>query len=370
MSVSEYHRPDPDALLQKIHAQESAAARGRLKIFFGYAPRVGKSGRMFDEGLRRLARGQDVVVGAIQRTGSEHLEAALKRIEVVPPQTPPPQAQMTPGDAEAIDVEAILRRNPQVCLVDELARSNPPGSRNAYRWQDVEQILAAGITVVGAVNLQHVFEEQDAVERITGRRTPNSVPAKFIQQADELVIVDVPAEDLVRPGERSDLSTLQLTELRELALLVAAQVVEEQLQRYMAVHGIRQSWSTQERILVCLTPRSNARAMIESAARATRRFHGQMLAVFVRQGHLGREEAALQENLEYARKLGAEVHILQGSDPASVILQFARSERVTQLYIGHTQRRRWMFCRKSPAERILQEGEGMDVRLFPQGSAA
>jgi two-component system sensor histidine kinase KdpD len=237
---------------------------------------------------------------------------------------------------------------------------------NRYRWQDVEQLLAAGITVLSAVNLQHVFEEQDAVQRITGRRAENSVPAKFIHQADELVIVDVPAEDVVRPEERNDLSTLQLSELRELALLLAAQVVEEQLQRYMAAHGMKQSWSTQERLLVCITPRSNVRAMLKSAARATKRFHGQLLAVYVQQGNLGRDEQALEENLAYARDLGAEVHVLQGADPVAAILHFARSERVTQVYIGHTQRKRWAFWGKSPAERILQEAEGMDVRLFPQ----
>ena len=191
-----------------------------------------------------------------------------------------------------------------------------------------------------------------------------------LAEADELVIVDVPAEDMVRPGERSDLSTLQLSELRELALLLAAQVVEEQLQRYMAAHGMKQSWSTQERILVCITPRSNAMAMLASAARATKRFHGQFLAVYVQQGNPGRDEQTLNENLEYARELGADVHVLSGSDPVSVILDLARNHRVTQVYIGHTQRKSWAFWGVSPAERILQEADGMDVRLFPQVSDA
>jgi two-component system sensor histidine kinase KdpD len=359
MVSGEYRRPDPDALLRQIQAEDSLAARGRLKIFFGYAPRVGKSARMIDEGLRRLARGQDVVIGALQRDGAGQVGTSGGQMEVIPP-------RVTDG-AEAIDVEAILQRHPQVCLIDKLAQSNPPGSTNRYRWQDVEQLLAAGITVLCAVNLQHVYEEQEAIQRITGRRAEHSVPAKFIHQADELVIVDVPAEDVVRPGDRSDLSTLQLSELRELALLLAAAVVEEQLQRYMAAHGMKQSWSTQERILVCITPRSNVKAMLESAARATKRFHGQLLAVYVRQG-MGRDEQTVEENLDYARKLGAEVHVLEGADPASVILRFARSERVTQLYIGHTQRKGWAFWGASPAEQILQEADGMDVRLFPQAS--
>ena len=163
----------------------------------------------------------------------------------------------------------------------------------------------------------------------------------------------------------------QLSELRELALLLAAQVVEEQLQRYMNSHGIMQSWGTQERILVCVTPRSNARAMLESGARATNRFHGQMLALYVKQDQLTREaEETIHENLEFARKLNAEVHVLEGRDPIATILRFAREQRITQLFIGHTQRRAWTFTRASPADRLIREAEDMDVRVFPQLQAS
>ena len=362
MPTKNITRPDPDELLRQIQARQSAeerqGSRGRLKIFLGYAPRVGKSVRMFDEGLRRLHRGQDVVVGAIQMEGAQHLVAMLQQVEVIPP--------LEAAGVETIDLDAILKRHPQVCLIDELARENPPGGRNRYRWQDVEEILCAGITVVGAINLQHVCEEQPAVERITGRRAVNNVPAGFIHSADELVIVDVPAEEVARPDERGNLSSTQLTELRELALLLAAQVVEEQLQRYMEHHGIRQSWSAQERILVCITPRSNARAMLESASRATRRFHGQMLVVCVKQGELQRaEEETLQANLDYARQRGAEVHVLEAPDAIARILQFAHDERITQLFIGHTQRKAWAFWKQNPAERLISAAEGIDVRLFP-----
>jgi len=358
MASKDFCRPDPDELLRRIQAQETGDRKGRLKIFLGYAPRVGKSKRMFDEGIRRLRRGQDVVVGAIQLKGAEHLQPMLREIEVMPP--------LIIAGRESIDVDAIIRRNPQVCLVDELARENPAGSRNRQRWQDVEQIRAAGITVVGAMNLQYVCEEQRSVERITGRRARNGVPAGFMHSADEMVIVDVPAEEV----ERSDLSASQLTELRELALLLAAQVVEEQLQRYMEAHGIKQSWSAQERILVCITPRSSARAMLDSASRATQRFHGQMLAVYVKQGELDRAaDESLQQNLEYAGRLGAEIHVLEGSDSIARILQFAHEERITQLYIGHTQRKRWAFWTPGPVDRLIQAAEGIDVRLFPQTKA-
>jgi two-component system sensor histidine kinase KdpD len=348
----DFCRPDPEELLRQIQAQEDHETRGRLKVFLGYAPRVGKSERMFDEGRRRLKRGQDVVVGVIQTKGSEELEQMIREFEVIPP--------LRVEGVDTVDVDAILRRHPQVCLIDELARDNPPGSRFNHRWRDVEELRAHGINVVGAINLQHICEQQDAVERITGRRSAHSVPASFINSADELVIVDAPSED---PG--------QYSQLRELALLVAAQVVEEQLQRYMDAHGIHQSWGTQERILVCITPRSSVRAMVESGARAQERFHGQLLAVYVKQGELSREaEEALQNNLDYARKLGAEVHVLEGGDPIAAIIDFAREQRITQVYIGHTQQPAWRFWERNPVDRLIQAAEGMDVRLFPHTAAS
>jgi two-component system sensor histidine kinase KdpD len=355
---SEYCRPDPEALLRKIQEQEAHEARGRLKIFLGYAPRVGKSQRMFDEGCRRVKRGQDVVLGAIQSRGSEELQTLIRRFEAVP---------MANG---AVDVPAILKRAPEVCLLDELARDNPAGSRNAHRWQDVEELRSNGINVVGALNLQHIREQQDRVEQITGKRADTSVPQKFIESADELVLVDVPTEDL-RGGKLTLLNPMQLSELREAALLLAAQVVEHQLQLYMDSHGIMQSWGTQERILVCITGQSLARTMLESGARAAARFHGHLLAVTVKAGEMTRAtEEALGENLEYARRLGAEIHVLQGSDAMDEIIRFAREQRITQVFVGHTGQSSWKFWKQNPVDRLIQAAEGMDVRVFPPAHSA
>ena len=315
---------------------------------------------MFDEGRRRKKRGQDVVIGVIQSKGSADIASLIREFEVIPP--------LRVSNADTIDVEAILRRAPQVCLVDELARDNPPGSRYAHRWQEVEAIRAHGVNVVGAINLQHICEQQDAVERITGRRSASSVPQSFIQSADEIVIVDVPAEELTQHGGTSNLDPAQLSELRELALLLAAQVVEQQLQHYMDSHGILQSWGTQERILVCITPRSSAREMLQSGARAAQRFHGQLLAVYVKQDGLTREaEEAVQDNLEFARKLGAEVHVAEGNskDPIAEIIRFAREQRITQVFVGHTQQSAWKFWTQNPVDKLIREAEGMDVRIFP-----
>jgi len=354
-------RPDPDALLRQIETQEAGESRGRLKIFLGYAPRVGKSVRMFDEGRRRLKRGQDVVVGAVQSRSPDDHSELVQGFEV-----------LATGTDGAVDVPALLARKPEVCLIDELARGNPPGSVRAHRWEDALELTANGINVVGAINLQHIAEEQDAVERITGKRAAHSVPLSFVQAADEIVIVDIPAADLARhggalPGSR--LTAVQISELRELALLVAAQVVEDQLQRHMDSHGIQQSWGTQERILVCLTPGGNAKPMLESAARATQRFHGQLLAVTVRQPDMTRpEEETLEGYLDYARRLGAEVHVIEGRDPVGAIIAFAREHRITQLFAGHTRQPRWRFWAANNADRLIRASEGMDVRLFPHGA--
>ena len=363
MASKEFCRPDPEELLRQITAQEAHEARGRLKIFLGYAPRVGKSLRMFDEGRRRKKRGQDVVIGAIQRKGADDIAHLIKEFEIIP--------ALRIGEADSIDVYAVLRRAPQVCLVDELARDNPPGSKYEHRWQEVEAIRAHGVNVVGAINLQHICEQQDAVERITGRRLSNSVPQSFIQTADEIVIVDVPAEHLTQHGGPGNLDPAQLSELRELALLLAAQVVEHQLQHYMDAHGIMQSWGTQERILVCITPRSSARQMIESGARAAQRFHGQLLAVYVEQGDLTREaQEAVDENLAFARKLGAEVHVVEGkTDPIAEIIRFAREQRITQVFVGHSQQSSWKFWSQNPVDKLISEAEGMDVRIFPNAGA-
>jgi two-component system sensor histidine kinase KdpD len=200
------------------------------------------------------------------------------------------------------------------------------------------------------------------------------VPQTFIQSADEIVIVDVPTEQLTQNGAGSvnttnSLTAEQLSELREVALLLAAQVVEHQLQVYMDAHGIMQSWGTQERILVCVTSNPTAREMLLSGARSAKRFHGQLLAVTVKSHDMERkDEEELDENLEFARKLDAEVHVLEGSDPIAEIIRFAREQRITQVFIGHTQRKAWKFWEQNPVDRLIQAAEGMDVRIFPHGT--
>jgi len=356
-------RPDPEELLRRVQAEEQRAGRSRLKVFLGYAPRVGKSLRMFDEGRRRKLRGEDVVVGAVQDNVTPDVREIVSRLEVVPCI----REQHAGREYEVIDLATLLRRRPGVCLIDQLAYDNPPGSRNPQRWQDVQELLDRGIAVITAVNVQHIREQQYQVALITGRRAAQSVPEKFLRGADEIEVVDAPPDVLLdRTGQGRMPDAHQLAELRELALLLAADVVDRQLHEYLAAHGVAVPWGTQERILVCLTPRSNAAQMLRSGQRNALRFHGALLAAYVEQEGLRPDDRIkLESHLALARELGAEVHRLVGTDFVETILDFAREQRVTQLFLGHTNREQRIWLSRSPIDRLIDAADDFDVRLFP-----
>ncbi len=333
-------------------------------MFLGYASRVGKSFRMLDEGRRRSERGEDVVVAAIQSRLTPDLEALLRTLEVIPTL----KETHAGKEYDVLDVSAIFRRHPQVCLVDELAYDNPPGSRNPKRWQDVDNILDQGIAVITAVNLQHIEEQQDAVERITGKRVRQNVPERFLRSADEIVLVDAALDAMMqRAGEREPVDVRRLSELRELALLLAADVIDEQLKSYLQSHGVELRWGTQERILVCVTPRSDAGAMLRSGRRNADRFHGDLLVCYVRQSGLGaKDRETIEANLALARELEAEAFVLEGPDPIAAIIQLAREQRATQIFVGHSAPSRWKeLWSRSPVDRLIQAADDIDIRIFP-----
>jgi two-component system sensor histidine kinase KdpD len=367
MATDSHHRPTPDQLLAEIELEEVRKRRGRLKVFLGYAAGVGKSFQMLDEGRRRRERGEDVVVCALQPEYPPEIQPILQKLEIIP--------TLQLDGAEAIDVETVIRRHPQVALIDGLAYDNPPGSCNAHRWQDVEQLLDAGISVMATVNLQYLEKLQDEVERITGKRASCTIPRGFLDRSsDEIVVVDAPAVDtLVRGGSAADRATLLAEEhkrsrLREFALLVAASVIDRQLENYLRTHGMdSSSWGVQERILVCVTPRSSAAAMLESGRRNADRFQGEFYAIYVHQPVISHEDRAiLEQNLKYARQLGAQVETLSGLDAADTIVNFARVKGITQIFVGHSTREgAWRRLWRNLIERLIRSAEGMDVIVYP-----
>ncbi len=368
MAVSS--KPTPDELLSRVQEEEEYERGGRLKIFLGYASGVGKSFRMMDEGRRRYERGEDVVVGAVQAEMSPELHQLLGRLEVVP--------LLESGGIPYMDVPQIIRRHAQVCLVDGLAYDNPPGSRHQHRWEDVEELLEAGISVLCTINLQFVQERQRQVEEIRGKAVSVSVPEAFLKRADEMVVVDAPAEFCTSIEKKEGSSTLPLeqqqtlSQLREIALLLAADVVDEQLEKYLKRQGFASAFGTQERVLVCLTANTNVTRMIERARLTRERFHGELFAIYVTPPNRARKhEHALERNLEFAREAAADVRVLEGEDEVETIIDFAHEQGITQIFIGHSLTDDWRarFTRTT-TDRLIQAAEGIDVKLFPHSHDA
>jgi two-component system, OmpR family, sensor histidine kinase KdpD len=352
-------RRTPEELLREVQAEEDAARRGRLKIFLGYASGVGKTVRMLAEAVRRRERGEDVVVGAVQPHAPPEAQELLQKLEVI----------FLKG--AAIDVEALLRRRPAVCIVDGLAYDNPPGLRHATRWQDVQQLVDSGLQVIGSINIQYIEEVRESVEAITRKHVTQTVPISFIQSADEIEIVDAPPDPIERPEEEhpdAARRSRQLSKLREMALVLAADVVDHQLTSYLERQGIRQQFGAHERILVCITPRANVEDMIETAQIIAARFHGELIAAYVNQPQISAaDQAILDGKLTLAQAAGAKIEILDGDDPIEALVEFARARGVTQLFIGHSQRTGiWPRIWGSPVDRLIQLTRGMDVRVFPQ----
>jgi two-component system, OmpR family, sensor histidine kinase KdpD len=352
-------RPDPERLLQQVQAEEAYENQGRLKVFLGYASGVGKSFRMLDEGRRRRDRGQDVVVGALQPNVPEGIAPLLAQFEVIP--------LLVRDGIPYMDVQRILRRHPGVCLVDGLAYDNPPGIGNKYRWQDVEQLLKVGISVLTTINVAYVEERREQVQSIRGKRVDSTVPESFVRRADEIVVVDAPEENCRDTEANLPGYQHKLSQLREIALLLAADVVDFQLEAHRERTGASDLWGTQERILVCLTPRANASRMIERASLIRDRFHGELFVVYVGQPLLNSDDQiALERNLAVARAAGAEIKLLEGSDAAATIIAYAREHRITQIFIGHSLNTDWRSRFKSgTVDRLISAAEGIDVKLFP-----
>ncbi|WP_019633318.1 sensor histidine kinase [Actinomadura atramentaria] len=328
-------------------------ARGRLRIYLGAAPGVGKTYAMLAEGRRRAARGTDVVAGLVETHGRPRTAELLDGLEVVP------RRVLTHRGAEfaELDLDALLARRPRVALVDELAHTNVPGSRNAKRWQDVEELLAAGVDVISTVNVQHLESVNDVVEGITGVRQRETVPDAVVRRADQIELVDMAPEALRRrlahgnvyAPEKIDAAlgnyfrVGNLTALRELALLWLADRVDDQLDRYRADHGIDRPWEARERVVVALTGGPEGDTLVRRAARIADRVKGaDLLAVHVARddGLTGADPAHLARQRALVESLGGSYHQVVGADVPAALLDFARAVNATQLVLGASRRGR------------------------------
>src|SRR5581483_9767385 len=285
------HRPDPDALLARVHAEEVRSRRGRLKIFFGAAPGVGKSYAMLEAARALKADNIDVIVGYVELHGRAETEALLAGLEVLPPQ----QLEHRGIVLKEFDLDAALARAPRVILVDELAHSNHPGARHPKRWMDIEELLGAGIDVYTTVNVQHIESLNDVVAQITGVAVRETVPDKVFDAADEVELVDLPPDELLqrlREGKvyvadkvghalTSFFRKGNLIALRQLALRVTADRVDSSMRAYREQHAIRETWPAGERVLVCVGPDALSARVVRSARRLANALHAEWIAVYV-----------------------------------------------------------------------------------------
>ncbi|MFF2613426.1 ATP-binding protein [Kitasatospora sp. NPDC058046] len=351
---------------------------GRLRVYLGSAPGVGKTYRMLDEARRRQERGADVVVGYIECHGRPHTEAMLAGLEVVP------RVHRDYRDAgfDEMDLDGVLARRPSVVLVDELAHTNIPGGRHAKRWQDVEELLAAGIDVVTTVNIQHLESLNDVVRKITGIPQRETVPDEVVRRADQIELVDMAPQALRRrmahgnvyKAEKVDAALSNyfrvgnLTALRELALLWVAGRVDEGLRDYRASHNIDRVWETRERVVVALTGGPEGETLIRRAARiADRTAGGELLAVHVSRsdGLAGASSGALAQQRQLVETLGGSYHVVVGDDVPTALLTFARAHHATQLVLGTSRRGRINRFLTGPGtgQTTVDDSEDIDVHM-------
>ncbi len=345
-------RPNPDELLERVQREERKARRGKLKLFFGACAGVGKTFAMLSAAHMLKQQGMDVMVGLVETHGRADTAELLEGLEILPPK----KIEYRGKQLTEFDLDAALARKPAVLIVDELAHTNVAGSRHDKRWQDVQELLDAGIDVLTTVNVQHLESLNDIVGQITGIRVWETIPDTVFDHADEVTVVDLPADELLQrlkegkvyipdQAERAIQNFFRkgnLIALRELALRRTADRVDAQMREYREDKSIRGMWQAKERLLVCVGPGPDAEKLIRSAARLAGNLHADWIAAYVETPRLQRlpkeTRDRILKTLRLAQELGAETTTMTGEDAASTLFSYARSRNVSKLVVGKTSR--------------------------------
>src|SRR6202044_3313591 len=356
--------------------------RGDLRIYLGAAPGVGKTCAMLGEAHRRLERGTDVVAAVVETHGRKKVGELVKGIEVIPPH----YISYRGGTFPELDVEAVLQRKPEVALVDEYAHSNIPGSAHDKRWQDIETLLDAGITVISTLNIQHLESLNDVVAQITGVEQRETVPDEVVRKAAQIELVDITPEALRRrlahgnvyPSERIDAALTNyfragnLTALREIALLWLADQVDSALAKYRADQKITETWEARGRVVVAVTGGPESETLVRRASRIASKSSAQLMVVHVARGDglSGVSPREMGKVRELAGSIGATVHVVVGDEVSSALLDFARETNATQLVLGSSRRSRWasIFSEGIGAATINNSGK-IDVHMVSHEQA-
>lgn len=373
------NRPSPDALLRQAAREE----RGRLKIFLGAAPGVGKTFEMLETAQAKRREGIDIVVGVVETHGRRETEAMVAGLEVVPRR----QIDYKDRLLDEMDLDAILARRPKIVLVDELAHTNAPGSRHAKRYLDVEELLAAGIDVYSTLNIQHVESLNDVVAKITRVRVRETVPDSIVDRADDIEVIDITPDDLIqrlqqgkvyvpRTAERAIrhyFSPGNLTALRELALRRTAERVDEQLLTHMQANAISGPWAAGERLLVCVNEDATGAALVRYARRQAERLRARWGAIHVETSRALRlteaERDRIADTLRLVERLGGEAVTAPGRDVAETVVEHARANNVTHLVIAKSRRSRWSeLLRESVAHSLIRRAGDISVHVIAANS--
>ncbi|MDR3423935.1 MAG: sensor histidine kinase KdpD [Alphaproteobacteria bacterium] len=368
------YRPSPEALLKEAESE----SRGKLKIFLGAAPGVGKTYAMLGAAKARLSDGIDAVIGIVETHQRSETQALAQGIESVPMQ----KLDYRGLGFEEMDLDAILKRKPQLVLVDELAHTNIPGARHPKRYQDVQEILESGIDVYTTLNVQHIESLNDIVAYITGVKVRETVPDNIVQLANAIELIDLPPDELLQRlkegkvyiPEQARLASHRfftpgnLTALRELALRQAADRVDEQMTTYMRRHAISGPWPTSSRVMVCVSGDNQAAALVRAARRSAERRQTPWLVLYIETSHHSqlaeKTRNDIAQAMQLAESLGAETMTVTGEDIPFEILRIAREHNVSTIIIGKTSRSSFSrFVRPSVAETLLKQGEGFDILL-------
>ncbi|MGA9347641.1 MAG: sensor histidine kinase KdpD [Anaerolineae bacterium] len=377
--AEEHQRPDPDELLARIQAEEQQQSRGKLKIFLGYAAGVGKTYAMLEAAHQRKEEGIDLVAAYVETHGRAETEVMLQDLEIIPRRQVEYRGIVLPE----MDVDAVLARRPQLALVDELAHTNAPGSRHPKRYQDVEELLAAGIDVYTTLNVQHLESLNDVVAQITGVTVRETIPDRVIDEATEIELVDLPPDELLQRLQEGKVYVLDqaaraikkffrpgnLTALRELTMRRAAERVDDQMRAYMQARAIPGPWPAKERLLVCVSASPLAERLVRAARRLAEVLDAEWFAVYVETHEHARlsqaEKERISRTLHLAEELGGKAVTLPGRSIAEATLNYARKRNVTKIIVGRPIRPRWYeLLRGSVVDQIVREGGPIDVYVI------